>query len=133
METVRAVLGNRLQVLSQYARKVVKPVTREELCQSADSCRRKYRAVQKLLMRDEQSLDESARARLVRLLEESQVLATVHQFQEGLQEIWGRTAASQEARLNAWQDWIRRAEASGVEALQQFAHNLRGYTLRHGN
>ena len=131
MDTVRAVLGNRVQVLSHYARKVVKPVTREELCRSADSCRRKYRAVQKLLMRDEESLDEPTRTRLVRLLEESQVLATVHQFQEGLQEIWGRTAASQEARLNALQDWIRRAEASGVEALQQFAHNLRGYTLRH--
>lgn len=133
MDTVRAVLGNRIQVLSQYARKVVKPVTREELCRSADSCRRKYRAVQKLLMRDEQSLDESTRTRLVRLLEESQVLATVHQFQEGLQEIWGRTAASQEARLNALQDWIRQAEASGVEALQQFARSLRGYTLRHSS
>ena len=128
-ETVRAVLGNRVQVLSQYARKVVKPVTRKELCQSADSCRRKYRAVKKLLMRDEQSLDETARERLLRVLDESRALATVHQFQERLQEIWGRTAASQESRLNALQEWIRQAEASGVDALQQFAHNMRGYSL----
>jgi stearoyl-CoA desaturase (delta-9 desaturase) len=131
VETVRAVLGNRVQVLSQYARKVVKPVTRSELCRSADSCRRKYRAVQKLLMRDEASLDETSRRRLTRLLEESQTLATVHQFQEGLQQLWERTAASQDARIKALQDWIGQAESSGVEALQKFAHNLRGYTLKH--
>lgn len=131
-ETVRAVLGNRVQVLSQYARKVVKPVTRTELCRSADSCRRKYRSVRKLLMRDEESLDANARARLVRLLDESQTLATVHQFQDRLQQIWNRTAASQEARLKALQEWIRQAEGSGVDALQQFAHSLRGYTMKQG-
>jgi len=131
-ETVRAVLGNRIQVLSQYARKVVKPVSKEELCHSADSCRRKYRAVRRLLMRDEQSLDANARRRLERLLDESQALTTVHQFQERLQQLWNRTAASQEARIEALQEWIKQAEASGVDALQKFAHNLRGYTLKHG-
>ena len=131
METVRAVLGNRMQVLSQYARKVVRPVTRAELCRSADSCRHQYRAVQKLLMRDEESLDESSRRCLVRLLEESKTLATVHHYQEGLQQLWERTAASQEARLKALQEWIGEAESSGIEALQKFAHNLRGYSVKH--
>ena len=132
METVKAVLGNRIQILSQYARKVVKPVTKQEFCHSADSCRSKYRAIRRLLMRDEQSLDTRARARLMKLLEESQTLATVHQYQERLQQLWGRTAASQEARLQALQEWIRQAESSGVDALQQFARGLRGYTLKHG-
>ncbi len=130
MDTVRAVLGNRMQVLSQYARKVVKPVTRAELCQSADSCRRKYRAARKLLMRDEVSLDPSARMRLKHLLEESQKLAVVHQYQERLQSLWERTAASQDARLKALQEWIGQAEDSGVEALQKFARSLRGYSLK---
>ena len=132
MDTVRAVLGNRIQVLSQYARKVVKPVSKEELCHSADSCREKYRAVRTLMMRDEKTLDVVARERLARLLAESQRLLTVHQFQERLQQLWNRTAASQEARLDALQDWIKQAEASGVESLQKFAHSLRGYTLKHG-
>lgn len=130
MDTVRAVLGNRMQVLSQYARKVVKPVTRSELCQSADSCRRKYRAARKLLMRDEGSLDDSSRLRLTRLLEESQKLAIVHQYQERLQSLWERTAASQDARLKALQEWIGQAEGSGVDALQKFARTLRGYSLK---
>jgi stearoyl-CoA desaturase (delta-9 desaturase) len=82
-------------------------------------------------MRDEQSLDAPTRERLLKLLDESRALATVHQFQERLQDMWGRTAASQEARLSALQEWIRQAEQSGVDALQQFARSLRGYTLRH--
>ncbi|MEN8175273.1 MAG: fatty acid desaturase [Pseudomonadota bacterium] len=130
MDTVRAVLGNRMQILSQYARKVVKPVTKAELCQSAESCRRKYRTIRRMLMQDTASLDEPARKRLVNLLQESQKLITVHQFQEQLQQLWERTAASQEARLQGLQDWIRQAEASGVDALQKFAHGLRGYKLK---
>jgi stearoyl-CoA desaturase (delta-9 desaturase) len=131
-ETLRAVLGNRMQVLSQFARRVTKPVTKEALCDSAESCRRKYRSVRKALMRDEASLDDRSRERLLRLLEESQTLATVHQFQQRLQGLWERTAISQESRLKALQDWIGQAETSGVDALQHFARQLRGYTLNPG-
>lgn len=97
-DTVAAVLGNRLQVLSNFAQQVIKPVTKAEL---------RHQAV----------------------LAESQTLQTVYQFQQRLLQLWERTAASQEARLEAVQEWINSAEKTGVKALEQFAHRLRGYSV----
>jgi stearoyl-CoA desaturase (delta-9 desaturase) len=128
-DTVTAVLGNRLQVLSNYARQVVRPVTKAELCNSRESCRKKYRAARKLLSNPSR-LDSAAREKLQRILHESQALSVVYQYQQQLTEMWERTAASQEMRLEALHDWIKQAETTGVEALEHFAHQLRGYTVK---
>ncbi|MDX1346233.1 MAG: fatty acid desaturase [Sedimenticolaceae bacterium] len=129
LDTVTAVLGNRLQVLSNYARQVVRPVLKDELCHSESACRKKYRAARKLLA-NPSALDSAAREKLQRILQESQALATVYQYQQRLGQLWERTAASQEARLESLQEWIRQAETTGVEALEHFAHQLRGYTVK---
>ena len=129
LDTVTAVLGNRLQVLSNFARQVVRPVLKSELCHSESSCRKKYRTARKLLS-NPAVLDSAAREKLQRILQESQALATVYQYQQRLGQLWERTAASQEARLESLQEWIRQAEATGVDALEHFAHQLRGYTVK---
>jgi stearoyl-CoA desaturase (delta-9 desaturase) len=127
MDTVKAVITHRMHVLARYARDVVRPVTRKELCADERSCRRLYRQARKLLIKEESRLDASSRARLARILEQSQALATVHRFQHRLQAVWNRTATSQEALLQALQEWCRQAEATGIQALEDFAKNLRGY------
>jgi stearoyl-CoA desaturase (delta-9 desaturase) len=129
LDTVTAVLGNRLQVLSNFARQVVRPVTKAELCDSSAACRKKYRAARRLLS-SPAKLDAAAREHLQRILQESQALAVVYQYQQRLSEMWERTAASQESRLEALQEWIRQAEATGIDALETFAHQLRGYTVK---
>jgi len=130
VETVRAVITSRMLVLSSYARQVLKPVSKAELCTSAESCRKLYRRTRRLLLRDESRLDEAARQLLGEVLAQSQKLQTVYQFRERLAELWGRGSASQEQLAGALQDWCRQAEASGIEALQQFAARLRGYSLK---
>ena len=97
-DTVTAVLGNRLQVLSNFAQQVIKPVTKSEL---------RHQAV----------------------LAESQALQTVYLYQQRLHQLWERTTQSQEARLEAVQEWISNAEKTGIAALEQFAHRLRGYSV----
>ena len=129
LDTVTAVLGNRLQVLSNFARQVVRPVLKAELCHSESSCRKKYRTARKLLS-NPAVLDSAAREKLQRILQESQALATVYQYQQRLSQLWERTAASQEVRLESLQEWIRQAEATGVDALAHFAQQLRGYTVQ---
>ena len=128
LDTMTAVLGNRIQVLSNFARQVTKPVIKSELCNSAESCRKKSRLAQRLLDSSEQ-LDTKGRANLQKILEESQVLETVYQYQQRLQQLWESRAASQDARLAAIQDWISAAEKTGITALEQFAQRLRGYSV----
>lgn len=127
MDTVKAVVTHRMYILANYAREVIKPVADAELCRSERHCRRLARQARRLLVREESSMDESSRKRLETILENSQVLATVHRSHKQLQQVWDRTATSQEALLAALQQWCREAESSGIKALQDFAHSLRGY------
>ena len=128
MDTVKAVIGHRMHVLASYAREVIKPVTRKELCTDEGSCRKLYRQAKQLLVRDQARLDEASRRRLADILHRSQTLATVHQYRQQLQQVWERRASSQEALLHALQEWCQHAEATGIKALEEFAQRLRGYT-----
>ncbi len=128
MDTVKAVVMHRMYVLANYAREVIKPVADAELCRSERHCRRLARQARRLLVREESSLDASSRQRLENILRHSQVLATVHRSRQQLQQVWERTASSQEALLGALQQWCRDAESSGIKALQDFARSLRSYT-----
>jgi len=127
MDTVKAVVVHRMHVLAHYAREVIKPVADAELCRSERHCRRMARQARRLLIRDESLLDAPSRERLETILSRSQVLATVHRSRKQLQQVWERTATSQEALLSALQQWCREAESSGIKALQDFARSLRGY------
>jgi stearoyl-CoA desaturase (Delta-9 desaturase) len=127
METVKAVVLHRMHVLADYGREVIRPVTRDELCRNELQCRKLARQARRLLASDAGRLDAVARARLNDILERSQVLATVHQYRLRLQDIWGRTASSQEALLHSLQEWCHEAEATGIKALVDFSHSLRRY------
>jgi len=130
METVRAILVNRLHVLSHYAREVLVPVLREELRKADESCRRLLRRARRPLVRGEAVMDENAKVRVQAALNLSQKLSTVYEFKKRLQELWQNRFSSQDNLLLHLQEWCRQAEATGIQVLQDFALRLRGYTLR---
>lgn len=130
MDTLKAVVISRMHVLADYARDVLKPVTKTELCTSEESCRKVYRQAKRLLMREESRLDEKARLKLHKILDQSQNLQTVYQYRQRLQELWERTANNQEQLLNALQEWCRQAESTGIQSLEEFSQRLRGYSLK---
>jgi stearoyl-CoA desaturase (delta-9 desaturase) len=129
LDTLRAVIVGRMHVFARYTREVLTPVSRVELCRSERHCRRLFRRTKRLLARDASRLDAAARSRLEQLLAQSQSLATVYQYRERLRELWERTTPSQDALLKSLQDWCQQAEATGIQALERFARNLRGYSL----
>jgi stearoyl-CoA desaturase (delta-9 desaturase) len=132
LDTLKAVFTNRMHVLADYAREVIRPVSRLELCGDDAACRRLYRQAKRLLTREESRLDPASRERLAQLLQRSQTLAVVVDYRKRLQDLWDRTAASQDAMLHSLQEWCRQAEASGIRALADFARSLRHYTLQTG-
>jgi stearoyl-CoA desaturase (delta-9 desaturase) len=129
LDTVRAVVLGRLHVTSEYAKRVMLPVLRDELGRADASCKRLFRQVRRSIVREDSRNDERARRRIADALNVSTRLRTVYQYRQALQQVWERTYASQEKLLQALQDWCTEAEASGVRALQEFARSLRGYSL----
>jgi len=132
MDTLRAVFVNRVHVMSNYMREVLIPVLRQEYRCADGACRARLRAARQLVIRNPDMMDDRSRSVLESMLSRFATLRTVYQFRQRLQEIWGRSAASHENLLQALQDWIQQAEATGVQALQEFAQRLKGYTLQAG-
>ena len=130
LETMRAIVTARFQVMARYYRDVVRQVLREEGRLADATCRPLLRRARRLLRREEGRLDGSARKELEAVLTRSPALATVYDFRQRLRALWSQTASSQEQLVKSVQDWCRQAEASGVRALQEFARSLAGYALR---
>ena len=123
IETLKAVLVNRMHVLRDYSSKVTLPVFRREA--QADATTRD--ASPRLLIRRPQLLDDIARARLTSLLANNQALRTVHEFRLQLVAVWEQANVSNESLVRQLREWCARAEASGIDALQEFSARLRGY------
>jgi len=129
IETVKAVLASRLHVMENYARKVILPIQKQESRQAESRTMKRRLKVRRELVSFDGLLDDAARQRLRRALEDSELLRTVVDYRSSLQQIWTIAGASQERLQEALQDWCNRAEHSGIEALEEFAVRLRGYTL----
>ena len=129
LDTLRAVIVNRMHVLREYSRKVTLPVLRAERARDRSESRLK-RGVRKLLVRHPRLLDENATRRLQEILDSNPALRTVHEFRERLQQLWSGANASNERLLGQLKDWCAQAEASGIKVLQDFALSLRGYALQ---
>lgn len=129
LETLRAVIVNRLHVLSHYCRDVLVPVFKDEFHKVDSSRQALYARAKRLLVRDQLLMDEVARIRLNNVLERSDTLKTVYQHKLSLQKIWQRSTSTQETLLHSLEQWCKEAEATGIKRLQDFALSLRGYAL----
>jgi stearoyl-CoA desaturase (delta-9 desaturase) len=125
-DTAGALFTNRMHVLRDYARRVVRPVCRELARREPQGA--VPRAAPGLLIRHPALLAEEARRMLSDLLARYEVLRAVVDFREGLQHAWNSAAANQASGVQQLRDWCARAEASGIRALREFAVGLRDYS-----
>ena len=61
------------------------------------------------------------------MLDKSSVLSTIYSMRQELAAARARSSASKEQLLHHLEDWCRRAEQSGIQALHDFSRTLRGY------
>ncbi len=136
VETVRAVIAGRFQVMAQFAREVMRHVHQEELKKADRSDRESWallKRARRLMVREAGLLDEASHKWLDKVLEINGTLKTVYVMKQKLQGVWQRSASTQEHLLQALQEWCREAEATGIESLRNFSLKLRTYTLAHAS
>jgi stearoyl-CoA desaturase (delta-9 desaturase) len=129
MDTVRAVLTHRFQVMSHYSRDVILPVCRMELKNAGENSRTWLKRARKALVRNERLLDSRDQRALSHALSSSTKLQLVYTYKQRLQQIWEQSGSSKTPPLAALQEWCRQAEKTGVAMLEEFAERLRRYTL----
>ncbi|HKJ21765.1 MAG TPA: fatty acid desaturase [Gammaproteobacteria bacterium] len=130
LDILRAVTKNRFQVMARYAGDVLLPVCAAECRQAQAATAIWLKRARKLLVRNHVLLTDRDRCVLERALGSSADLQVVYTYKERLWRIWEESGANEERLLYALQSWCRRAEATRVAMLEEFARNLRGYTLQ---
>ncbi len=132
IDTVRAVVINRFQVMAHFAAEVLHPVHREELSKVDPRDREQWTLLKRarwLLTREPTLIDEAGRKRLDLALQHSGALKTVYIMKERLQDIWKRSAATHEQLRHALEEWCTQAEGTGIQALREFSLRLKTYSV----
>jgi stearoyl-CoA desaturase (delta-9 desaturase) len=129
VQTLQAVIANRYDLLSRYARGL-RSTLNEELRRLGPTAadRRRFVALRSWLRKsDVKALPAAEQQTLRELLGRSGAMRTLVDMRAELAAIWERGTASREQMVVNLQDWIARAEASGIRALQEAALRIRSY------
>jgi stearoyl-CoA desaturase (delta-9 desaturase) len=125
LEMLQAVVTHRYDVLAKYL-KTLRQLAAEEFEQLRIDAR-EGRVMKRLLGEDGAALPEPQKERLTALLAKSEALAKAYAMRAELEALWARSSASHDQLLSQLQDWVARAEQSGIRQLQDFSRRLRCY------
>ena len=127
LDSLSAVIVNRMHVLRHYTNNVTLPVLRLELDQLGENANSVFRAAKRLLSWHPQMLDESSSKRLAELVERHPGVQTVLEYRNELNSLWEGAHTSNERLLADFREWCRRAEASGIQGMADFVVYLRSF------
>jgi stearoyl-CoA desaturase (Delta-9 desaturase) len=129
-ELLQAVITHRYDVMARYA-SALKETWHSELQKlrtgAADRAEGEWRRLRSWLHFDATGIPQQERERVSETVKDNNVLSTVHSMREELTQIWSRSSASRDQLVRQLDDWFKRAESSGIEALEQFSRRLRCY------
>ena len=130
-DTLQAIVTHRYDVMTRYMRSLKRVCAQEaRRLKSAHGSSVDVRALRRWVLSGESArLEAAQKQQLEAVVKESVTLSTVMSMREELAAIWARSNASREQLLAQLQDWIARAEQSGIQQLQEFSQRLRRYAV----
>ena len=129
-DQLQGIIAHRYEVLARYSG-VVKAAVAHELKALKLRHRRGERLLlrrcRKWLVRDDAQLAPREQAQVDRALSLAPALSTLVQMRRELTALWESSSASSEQLLADLRAWRARAQASGIDGLEQFALRLGRY------
>jgi stearoyl-CoA desaturase (delta-9 desaturase) len=129
-KTLEAIIANRYEVMAKYARNL-RHASGAELARlkaegsSSAAKLANMRVANRWLHRDDDKIPTAMKAQVAAAVEHSPGLAKLVAMREELRSLWTRTNVSAEQLVVDLQAWCKKAEESGIAALQEFALKLR--------
>jgi stearoyl-CoA desaturase (Delta-9 desaturase) len=125
-KTLEALIANRYEVMAGYARDM-----RAACAKEIDAIKAKQgdlsvlQTAKRWLHRDDDKVPASAQAHLLQARAAHPVLDKMAVMRDELRHMWSNTTVSREQLASDLQAWCKRAEESGIAALQEFSMKLR--------
>jgi stearoyl-CoA desaturase (Delta-9 desaturase) len=129
-KTLEAIIANRYEVMAKYARNL-RHASRAEVARlkaegaSSAGTLVNMRLANRWLHRDEDKIPQAVKAQVASAVAHSPGLAKLVVMREELRSLWTRTNVSADQLVTDLQAWCKKAEESGIAALQEFSLKLR--------
>ncbi len=125
-KTLEALITNRYEVMAGYAREMRRACAAEiAVLKEKGADLSLLKSAKRWLHRDDDKVPLEARPQLAQARAAHPVLDKMVTMREELRQLWLNTSQSREQLAIDLQAWCRRAEESGIVALQQFSQRLR--------
>ncbi|WP_373974672.1 fatty acid desaturase [Chitinibacter sp. SCUT-21] len=127
---LQAIIANRYAIAASYARTLKATVAAEVESLRAAACLPAFNSnltkqMKIWLKQDDKDTPMAEKKHLQAVLAQSAVLTQIYQMRQELTRIWERSTLTRDELVQQLQDWCQRAEASGIQALQEFSLRLR--------
>jgi stearoyl-CoA desaturase (delta-9 desaturase) len=129
VDTLHAVIANRYDVLSRYAKSLKKTYAHEleRLRRWSPRDAEVLSSLRRALLRGQPVAGHETK--VAEALKKSRSLDIALAMRHELAALWERSSASKEQLVHHLQEWCRRAETSGVAPLVDFSQRLRSYAI----
>jgi stearoyl-CoA desaturase (delta-9 desaturase) len=129
-KTLEAVIANRYEVMAKYAKELRRATGAELARLKAQGAKNsvkwtQLRLARRWLHRDDDKIPTVVRPHIAAMRAEHPVLDKLVTMREELRLLWTRTNVSAEQLVADLQAWCKKAEDSGIAALQDFSLKLR--------
>lgn len=129
-KTLEAIIANRYEVMAKYAKHLRQACAVELARLKAEGAQNTsrwtdMRLAKRWLHRDDDKIPQGVKAQIANACANNAGLTKLVAMREELRSLWTRTNVSAEQLVSDLQAWCRKAEESGVAALQDFALKLR--------
>jgi stearoyl-CoA desaturase (delta-9 desaturase) len=125
-KTLEALIAHRYEIMAGYAAGMQRAFQQELAALRARAVDTAVvKAADRWLHRDEDKVPAEAASQLAQARAASPVLDKMVTMREELRQLWLNTSLSREQLLANLQAWCKRAEDSGIAALQEFSLKLR--------
>jgi stearoyl-CoA desaturase (delta-9 desaturase) len=124
-KTLEAIIANRYELMAKYANEL-RAACSAELAKAQGSVKLgELQLAKRWLHRDAEKIPAEVLPHLASAVQGSPKLAKLVAMREELRQLWTRTNVSADQLLSDLQAWCKKAESSGIEALEQFSIKLR--------
>jgi len=126
--TLEAIIANRYEVMAKYAKELRAACATEleQVKQQGAAARlADLQLAKRWLHRDDEKIPSAVKPQLAKVVDGNPQLAKLVAMREELRQLWTRTNVSAEQLVIDLQQWCKRAESSGIDALAQFSMKLR--------
>lgn len=128
-ETIKALVTHKFNVMQKYINDVIKPQLHQEYSDASKAMRRKMKKYTRLLSLEKRYLKQKSQ-QLHTHFSDSETLQILLSYKHELQTIWNQKGQSVDDRIAALKAWCQKAEASGIQMLQDFAKTVQKYRLQ---